>query len=139
MQQLIQRKSECIVTVPYPASCKPVTYHLLCKQRGTLPLFDIFVINPPLRKTLHGTYYSATSQYIPRTPTYPQLRQIIPDLIHGNPNALRVTYQPYCKICGRKLTHPRSIALGECQSHSRPDTPRPTSCKSVKLIHTNKE
>lgn len=125
MQQLIQRKSECIVTVPYPASCKPVTYHLLCKQRGTLPLFDIFVINPLLRKTLHGTYYSATSQYIPRTPTYPQLRQIIPDLIHGNPNALRVTYQPYCKICGRKLTHPRSIALGECQSHSRPDTPRP--------------
>jgi hypothetical protein len=88
-------------------------------------LFDIFVINPPLRKTLHGTYYSATSQYIPRTPTYPQLRQIIPDLIHGNPNALRVTYQPYCKICGRKLTHPRSIALGECQSHSRPDTPWP--------------
>lgn len=86
MQQLIQRKSECIVTVP-------VTYHLLCKQRGTLPLFDISA-----------------------------------KLFRHRPDRM-----PSGSPTGRKLTHPRSIALGA----SRP----PTSplCKSVKLIHTNKE
>lgn len=131
MQQLIQRKSECIVTVPLPPSCKPVTYHLLCKQRGAFPLFDIYLVPLAGRKTILGTYYQDTGQYIPHTPLYPQTHSLIRKLINHD-TGLSVTYQPYCKICGRKLTHPQAIKHGACIKHQRASGEPTHSCNTAR-------